>query len=169
MILRTCLDCNLDLSPSAFGVDRRRKDGLSTRCLDCKRIRLEEWRSKNPGRSGEYYVENKERIQERNTKWRKENPEKWKAARFKRRLKKYGLTVSEFEKIRNKQDNSCAICLFEFKSTSDFHIDHCHTSGHIRGLLCKNCNMTLGKAQDSVEFFERAIVYLKRTKLKAVV
>lgn len=42
-------------------------------------------------------------------------------------------------------------------------IDHCHTTGKIRGLLCTNCNNMLGKAKDNVEVLKKAISYLEQT------
>jgi hypothetical protein len=43
-------------------------------------------------------------------------------------------------------------------------IDHCHSSGVIRGLLCHNCNRALGLLQDDVSYLEKAISYLKRAE-----
>jgi hypothetical protein len=61
-----------------------------------------------------------------------------------------------------EQEHKCAICL-----TSDtdldklLSVDHCHTTGKIRGLLCNNCNLALGNFKDNLNSLENAIKYLK--------
>lgn len=82
---------------------------------------------------------------------------KWSQRKF-----KYGITPLMYQEMLEKQNNCCAICkrhkdLFQ----RDFHIDHCHTTGSIRGLLCSRCNMSLGGFGDSIEILNRAIKYLK--------
>jgi len=42
------------------------------------------------------------------------------------------------------------------------YVDHCHSSGKVRGLLCHHCNTALGKFQDSVEVLSSAIDYLRK-------
>lgn len=48
-------------------------------------------------------------------------------------------------------------------------VDHCHATGHVRGLLCHNCNRALGLLKDSEQALQRALKYLqaKPTKSKA--
>lgn len=41
------------------------------------------------------------------------------------------------------------------------HIDHCHATGKIRGVLCSNCNMSIGGFKESISSLEKAIKYLK--------
>lgn len=60
----------------------------------------------------------------------------------KRRLDKYGLTPETYNALLERQCNKCAICQEVFVRTP--HIDHCHDSGKIRGLLCSNCNVGIG-------------------------
>jgi hypothetical protein len=71
---------------------------------------------------------------------------------------KYALTSAEFESMRTKQNNLCAICLSSSKKS--LHIDHCHSTGKVRGLLCMKCNIALGLFKDSLNLLERAIEYL---------
>lgn len=61
---------------------------------------------------------------------------------------KYSITLTEYNKMRESQNYSCKIC----NTSEEFlgyllHIDHCHTTGKIRGLLCVNCNTALGKIE----------------------
>lgn len=74
-------------------------------------------------------------------------------------LKMYGMTFEDYEKLVIEQDSRCAICGIK---TENFHIDHCHITNKVRGLLCCKCNPGLGYFSDSVELLEKAIIYLKK-------
>lgn len=64
------------------------------------------------------------------------------------------------------QGSSCKICLTTEPGGKGlvFHVDHCHDSGKVRGLLCMACNIMLGKAQDNTETLRAAIKYLEEHK-----
>ena len=81
-----------------------------------------------------------------------------KACRLKR---KYNLTQEEWIKLRDGQNNKCAICLTEFDSTPC--VDHDHKTGVNRGLLCQKCNRWLGMINDDTSTLTRALVYLSKT------
>jgi hypothetical protein len=88
-------------------------------------------------------------------------------ARNKRKSKlkrKYGLTLDDFENILTEQGGGCSICKAVPERPLD--IDHCHTTGHVRGLLCNKCNTGLGLFGDSPERLEAAAKYLRYDKLK---
>ena len=75
----------------------------------------------------------------------------------------YGLTQSEFDKILSSQGGVCAICYKKENSVSShFFVDHCHSSGKIRGLLCYHCNTLLGMSFDNIDTLKAAIKYLER-------
>lgn len=81
-----------------------------------------------------------------------------------KRVKKFGISVDEYNTMVHNQNNSCAICnkpkeLFDGRG-NNFHIDHCHSSGKVRGLLCSNCNTGLGQFKDNIKSLENAIQYL---------
>jgi hypothetical protein len=69
--------------------------------------------------------------------------------------RKKRLVKSELVK---QQKGKCAICKTKMKEPC---VDHCHTTGKIRGALCVNCNTGLGHFCDSVELLKSAISYLK--------
>lgn len=82
-------------------------------------------------------------------------------------LRHYGLTLAQYESMVEEQDGQCAICLEEGFLMAEHHkaklvVDHCHTGGQVRGLLCHNCNRALGLFQDSQEILLRAVEYLKK-------
>jgi len=60
------------------------------------------------------------------------------------------------------QNNTCAICDVKHFDTKKLHVDHCHSTGKVRGLLCSNCNNGMGKLGDSIERLELVINYLKQ-------
>ena len=72
----------------------------------------------------------------------------------------YGITDTEYKQILDNQENVCAICGIEKNGDKHFAVDHCHDSKVIRGLLCINCNTSLGYFRDSTQIMKRAIQYL---------
>jgi len=76
--------------------------------------------------------------------------------------KKMGLTESELSDLYDKQGNRCAICLITEEGHGKyFAIDHDHTTGDIRGLLCMSCNTGLGNFKDNPDYLRMAIKYLE--------
>lgn len=67
---------------------------------------------------------------------------------------RYKLSLAEFKAL----GDSCEIC----GSKEKLHVDHCHNSGKVRGLLCQNCNWGLGNFQDSPSRLKQAMKYLTR-------
>lgn len=81
------------------------------------------------------------------------------AAKWARIKKIYRMTQDDVVKMLNKQKSLCAICK---DSINEFyHIDHCHISGIVRGLLCSKCNQGIGLFREKLEIFENAIKYLR--------
>ncbi len=78
-------------------------------------------------------------------------------------LKSYGLTKEQYNITYNYQKGCCAICKrhqSEFKRV--LAVDHNHTTGTVRGLLCNNCNSALGLYQEKISTLKGAIAYLKK-------
>ena len=75
----------------------------------------------------------------------------------------YGMSIEEWEMMRDDQNNRCAICSNSFgASAKNCHVDHCHDTGDVRGLLCSNCNVGLGMLRDSPDLMLKAVQYLKK-------
>lgn len=83
-------------------------------------------------------------------------------SRFKR---KYGITEEEYAAMARLQGNVCAICRGPQVAGRDFAVDHDHTTGSVRGLLCSNCNLGIGNFRDDPELIALAIAYVHRTSL----
>lgn len=97
--------------------------------------------------------------------YRKNNPEYYKNKDLK---KSFGITLDDYNLMLVKQNNVCAICnkpetMFDSKQKviRKLSVDHCHSTGKIRGLLCSHCNHALGKFQDNIDYLQKAIDYLK--------
>lgn len=90
--------------------------------------------------------------------WQTNNPEKRKA----QRLKQYGLSLAQFNQMMLAQGGKCLICGHSDLSNPSFFpfVDHCHSTGKVRGLLCLNCNHGLGKFKDDTNLLLAAASYL---------
>ena len=79
----------------------------------------------------------------------------------------YNMTEEQYNEIHEYQQYGCAICgkpEGENNRRTRLTVDHCHTTGVVRGLLCHNCNSALGLLGDDTDRFERAIIYLRESK-----
>ena len=77
------------------------------------------------------------------------------------RERRYGLDAASFEALLAKQQSRCACC---GRKRVKLFIDHCHTSGVVRGLLCLNCNTMIGHAHDSASRLEAGAKYLRKSR-----
>lgn len=73
-------------------------------------------------------------------------------------LQRYGISLDEYRNLLEGQGGLCLIC--NIKSNYKLHVDHCHTTGKVRGLLCGSCNRALGLLKDNTMFLLKAIEYL---------
>lgn len=158
--MKTCKVCGKELSEDKFGTthhvlkDGTKKAYKDSTCMVCRRNK---------------HLENPEKreVHRRGTKnWYYNNPDKAKA----QRLRRYGITLEEYNLMRKEQQYCCAICkrheseVEQGKAVSSetaLQVDHCHDKGTIRGLLCTNCNTLIGKAKDDIDVLSSAIEYLK--------
>lgn len=76
--------------------------------------------------------------------------------------RKYGITIEHYDEMLASQGGACAICHRSPRPDISLHVDHCHESGTIRGLICFRCNNALGDFGDDPELLQRAISYLMR-------
>lgn len=72
------------------------------------------------------------------------------------------MTIEDYDNLCIEQDYKCAICnTSEVGRRTRWLVDHDHTTGRVRGLLCHNCNVLLGHARDDISILSKAIEYLK--------
>jgi hypothetical protein len=71
--------------------------------------------------------------------------------------KLYGFTTEQAKNHLSNQIGACKICSKETK----LYVDHNHTTGKVRGLICNNCNTVLGHAKESIDVLLKTIEYIK--------
>lgn len=104
--------------------------------------------------------------QKKHKDYYRNNEEKCKLLARNRDLKKYGITLEDQERMLIEQGGKCKICgreilMFGESKHTTAHVDHDHSTGKVRGLLCQECNTGLGKFRDNTEYLANAIKYLK--------
>lgn len=114
------------------------------------------------------YLDKREQVIERSRLYYLANKEKVKITSRKSHLRNtYGLTPEEYLELMVSQQNRCAICRqYEHRVTKTgdikpLSVDHCHSTGKVRALLCNDCNALLGFASEDIERLENAIIYIK--------
>ena len=91
---------------------------------------------------------------------RKSNPEYKKQIRELYFKRAYGISSSIKDELLEKQNNCCAICENLPINPKNLHLDHCHATNKLRGVLCSKCNQALGLFNDSTALLKKAITYL---------
>ena len=127
-----CNECKEDKDSSAFYVDRRSSRGYNGKCKQCIQAKG--------------YAKLNSRTHHLKTK--------------------YGITIDEYDAMHDNQGGVCAICgLPETTTKGDgvvkrLAVDHCHTTGKVRGLLCNDCNRGIGLLKDDVALLTNSVLYL---------
>jgi hypothetical protein len=138
---KTCRKCHLRQQLSAFYKNRHTKDGFQPYCKACSKAATYSYRTTTGGLIRTV------------------------TARTKNALKKYSLTQDQYDAMMAAQNYVCAIChqpeQTKHKEVSRrLAVDHCHTTGAIRGLLCSHCNHGIGRFHDKIDLLKSAIDYL---------
>lgn len=122
-------------------------------CEDCGRASSRAW-----------YHANKEKAREQAARFLERNPDYYKCPdrMLKAQVKRYNLTVEEYKDLERSQGGLCAICCGPPTGRGTLHIDHCHSTGKVRGLLCTQCNTGLGMMNDDLGLLRLATSYLER-------
>jgi hypothetical protein len=132
--MKQCTRCKETKALTEFYTNKLTKDKKASQCKSCFK------------------------VHEKN--WQLNNPEKFKASCRKRNLKKkYGLSVEQYDKMFNKQNKRCACCNRE---TDKLVVDHNHTTGAIRELLCSPCNTALGLLNEDVTVMQNMSNYVRK-------
>jgi hypothetical protein len=159
--MKTCTKCGLDKSLSEFAKDKYNPDGLTYSCKQCRNTHYNNYYEKNP---------DKQQIKNNNQKNNRKafyNSEKGVISSRRSHLKRiFNITLEEYNALSIKQNHKCAICKEEeiYYRNKVLCVDHDHTTGKIRGLLCNRCNRSIGLLKDSIEILENAIKYLKNVQ-----
>lgn len=98
-------------------------------------------------------------------RYRAKHPEKVRAYEIK---SKYGITRDAYDSLLSAQGERCAVCRCDFASLPkhQIHVDHCHNTEVVRGILCHACNTLLGRCGDNeqavIETLTSLLEYLRR-------
>jgi len=99
----------------------------------------------------------KEKMRLYQKEYKKRNKEAYRKVQKTYELRiKYGLSYENYEEMLKQQESKCAIC----QEVSLLHVDHCHKTNKIRGLLCQKCNIGIGLFKDNKEIIKRVLEYL---------
>jgi len=80
--------------------------------------------------------------------------------------KKYGIDLDQYNAMMIAQNSNRGICkVNRSQHKKEFHVDHDHVTGKVRGLLCVSCNLLVGLSKDSVETLNSAAEYLKKNRV----
>lgn len=109
------------------------------------------WRAKNPGKANQHWWT-----------WHRANPHKVRQYRHKQ---KYGLTPEAYQQLLESQNHRCGGCKIDFSSLTprNIHVDHCHKTLKVRGILCGRCNRALGMLNDDPIKIQRLADYALAT------
>lgn len=150
-----CVTCRKEKDQNLF--HKHMLKNSTPRCKTCTKICLKKYRENNP-----------EQFLKTQKEHRQKNKEHYSNVIHRSKLRIYfDMTLEEYNELLEKQNYTCAICKNpETKKSKSgtlcrLSVDHCHTSGIIRGLLCDKCNLSLGGFKDSIQTLESAIQYLK--------
>lgn len=143
-----------------------------------------EWRKKNPDKikeynqkrreqrlllGDEYYEKNKEFRKQQSKDYYERNKDKVSKRNRIRHLKlTYNLDAQQYLDMINKQNNCCAICnkpehrILKTGDIKPLSVDHNHTTGEVRALLCNDCNALLGFAKENIGVLQNAITYISK-------
>lgn len=140
---KRCSRCRLWKPAERFHRQCSKPDGLQSRCKDCLAELQREYRKKRPSA----YWNNKDK---------------------KYALKKrYGLSLTDFQALRDKQGGVCAICRKDPRTMGKdtkhqiLHVDHDHMTKQVRGLLCNGCNRAIGLINDNIDTAKSLVAYLE--------
>jgi CRISPR/Cas system-associated protein Cas10 (large subunit of type III CRISPR-Cas system) len=163
--MKRCRVCG-ELKPlDAFYRARGMKDGYRGECKPCFKASAKA-RYDSPtavARAKQWRVDNRERHRAYQAEYRA-RPERKRAMRDLYYRRTFGLSADDVDAMLEAQGGGCAICGTKPERLASLHVDHCHGSGRIRGLLCLNCNQGIGKLGEDPERLRRAAEYLTRTR-----
>ncbi|UUU27919.1 endonuclease VII domain-containing protein [Streptomyces sp. DSM 40750] len=173
--VKRCARCGKTKPRAAFAQKRSNLDGLQRRCLDCAH-ESDRKRQQAMGRvvplpgavpEGSKLCQGCGEIKPHSEWHRKGSSPDGLASRCRacraidnragHLMRKYGLTPAELDELIAEQQGICCICL----AAPAEHVDHCHNTGRVRGVLCFSCNAALGQFKDRPDVIRRAATYVE--------
>lgn len=163
---KTCVKCKAVKSVLDFHAHKNGK--RNPRCKSCRSEDSRAYYKANPDKFKTYKARSRnETLEEREARIKRrkdEAPAKRRIASWKWHIRKtLGVTAEQYEEMYAAQGGKCAICgtTEPGGNRKRFCIDHCHSTGSIRGLLCVSCNSGLGYFKDDTDRLTSAVAYLE--------
>ena len=162
-----CRVCGVELTDENWYLCNKKKHVYI--CRSCAKQQGKQYyktHKKKKRQYGKQYREtHKEEIKQRNKRYLKTHGEEIrKRDKLRSRIKKYGITIKQELEMLEKQENKCAICGKKLSNLTEANIDHDHSTGKVRGLLCNNCNTAIGMLRETPELFDKAKEYILKHK-----
>ena len=116
-----------------------------------ERKRYAERKAAMQQKARQHYADNREARIASSRRWQAANPDKVSDSYRRHNLWRwYRMTVEEYDVMFERQDRKCGVCrCSEVPAKHHWHVDHNHSTGEIRGILCSNCNLMIGHAKDN--------------------
>ena len=148
---KQCTKCNQIKELDSFGIVKRSPNKRKSWCTICAGLASTKWQKNHKEQNN---ATRRTRL--------KANPEKEQSSRLVRR---YGITLDQKKKMLDNQGYKCPLCQrHENVLARSLMVDHCHTTGKVRELLCFNCNSALGHLKEDIETAKRLVEYIIKHK-----
>jgi hypothetical protein len=162
-LLKKCSHCKEEKTLDNFYKQGRDRQDYQTTCRSCKIILQKVYKERHR-KDPVYRQKTSEYMKAYRRRIRYERPGHTERQEKDSQLRiRYGITLTIYNDLFNKQSGLCLGC---YKHASEFKqalaVDHDHTTKKIRGLLCINCNRSLGYAKDKSSTLRRLADYLDR-------
>lgn len=158
-----CGECSEVKPLLEFHSNNRTRHGVATKCKECKNEHNRALVKRHKEEMGEdaWLAKKREQLKKWRVNTRPKRLEHFQRYEREKNLKSnYGISIDDFDRLLASQDGRCAIC--ETPNPQRFwHIDHDHSTGEIRGILCNLCNVGLGAFKDNRHSLKMAEIYLR--------
>jgi len=170
---KVCIKCNQSKPLDDFNWHNREKGQHRNFCRDCQNVWARNHNQTPDAKDvrGKWNEDNAEKIQEYKDLYKEldeSDPSRIKKrsaySRMWRLKKFFNLTPEQYDKMLELQDGKCMICKTDSPGNKrkNFMVDHCHTTGKVRGLLCFSCNVSIGHMNDDANLFDETAKYLRK-------
>jgi hypothetical protein len=156
---KQCSKCKQSKPITDFYRDSSRKNKLEYWCKSCSKEYQKEYDKSEKGQQRRKLYRKTDQSKFLQKVWRtSERGKEYHREYSRKRL--YGITVEEFNNLIKKQNSICPIGNHKIEDIKQFHVDHDHVTGKIRGLLCGSHNRALGLFHDNINELQCAVQYL---------
>jgi len=163
--MKACVKCGVVQPLDSFYKASGTRDGHRGDCKDCFRARAKQRyplvREANIARARQWREDNLERYRANQRRMRS-TPEGKLRQRAGHLMRKFGMTIEQYDAMLEAQGGGCFICGRAPREDISLHVDYCHSSGKVRGILCFCCNNALADFQEDPRLLARAGAYLDR-------